>query len=125
MASSIPKEAEMQNKYTAILVAFGLTISGTSMASLVDQSASLTLAPSAAVTSPAVSPATLLAHWDGDRWDRPRHYEPWWKRDHHHHRHDRDWRRWDHQAPPPPRDRPHVYWKDGPRRDNPKPGYRW
>ena len=28
----------MQNKYTAILVAFGLTISGTSMASLVDQS---------------------------------------------------------------------------------------
>ena len=69
----------MQNKYTAILVALGLTISGTSMASLVDQSASLPLASSVAAVSPAAhlaaspvassvaSPATLLAYWDGDR----------------------------------------------------------
>ena len=110
----------MQSKFKAVLVAFGLTISSTSMATLIDPSASPTWAPSAAGTSPA----NLLAHWDGDRWDRHRHYEPWWKRDHHRHWHDRDWRRWDHNPSPPPRHKPpRVHWHDGPGRD--KPSYRW
>ena len=99
----------MQSKFKAVLVAFGLTISSTSIATVIERSPSTPLPQSTSGSSPA----NLIAHWEGGSWERHWQYEPW--RDYGHHRawYDRSRHHQHHPAPPPRHKPPYTTWREG------------